>query len=104
MSVEFFVKLRDAAQMMADAAEEYLQTQAPADIRAKTEDFNKLSWTEKEGTKGPYEQTTKEANKNSVVFQALQQILSENKGFWKNSNHTYWNHQGDRNTIDRRKK
>jgi len=102
MSVEFVVKLRDACQMMADAAEEYLEKQVP--VGAKTEDFNKLSWTDKEGSKSPYEQTTKEANQNSEVFQALQQILSDHKGFWQNSTHKYWDHQGDKDIIDRRKK
>jgi len=103
MSVEFVLKLRDAAQMIADAAEEYLQKEAPADVRAKTEDFNKLSWAEIEGSKSPYEQTTKEANQNSEVFQALQKVMAEHKGFWQNANYKYWDHQGDKDTIDRRK-
>lgn len=104
MSVEFLLKLRDAAQMIADAAEEYLEKQAPTDVRAKTEDFNKLSWTKKEGTKGDYEQTTKEANQNSEIFQVLQQILTEHKGFWQSSDHKYWFHQNNRDIIDKRKK
>jgi len=102
MSVEFVLKLRDAAQMMADAAEEYLEKQVP--VGAKTEDLEKLSWTEKEGTKSPYQQTTKEANQNSEVFQALQKVMAEHKGFWENSTHKYWNHQDNEDIIDRRKK
>jgi len=104
MSAEFLVKLRDGAQMVADAAEEYLQMQAPADVRVKTEDFDKLLWSEKEGTKGSYGQTTKEANQNSEVFQALKQTLQDNKGFWQSSKHKYWTHRGNPDIIDRRKK
>lgn len=102
MSVEFVLKLRDAAQQIADAANEYLEKQAPADVRAKTEDFNKLSWTVKEGTKGNYEQTSKEANQNNEIFQELQQILADHKGFWQNSSYKYWNHQDNLDIIDRR--
>ena len=104
MSVEFILKLRDAAQMMADAANDYLEKQVPKNVKVNAEDFNKLSWTEKEGSRSPYEQTTKEANQNSDVFQALQQKLSEHDGFWENTAYKYWNHQGDKDTIDRRKK
>jgi len=103
MSVEFVLKLRDACQMMADAAEEYLEKQVPTEVKAKTEDFEKLSWTDKEGTKSPYEQTTKEANQNSEIFQALQKVMADHKGFWQNANYKYWNHQDDPDTIDRRK-
>lgn len=103
-SVDFLVKLRDAFQMATDAANEYLETQAPVDARTKTENFNTLKWTVKSGTKSDYEQTTKEANDNNEVFRALQQILSDHKGFWQSSTHKYWSHQGDKNTIDRRKK
>ena len=104
MSVEFLVKLRDACQMIADACEEYLEKQIPKEKSVKTEDLDKLSWTEKEGTKGNYEQATKEANQDSENFRALRQVLQDHKGFWQNSAHKYWNHQGNPDIIDRRKK
>ena len=103
MSVEFVLKLRDACQMIADAANEYLEKEAPVNVKAKTEDFNKLSWEIKSGTKGDYEQTTKEANRDNEVFQELQQTLAEHKGFWQNSSFKYWNHQDNLDIIDRRK-
>jgi len=104
MSVEFYVKLRDAGQLMADAANEQLEKMTPPSVKHSEKDFDSLKWETKEGTKSPYEQTTKEANNNSEVFQALQQILSDHKQFWQSSSHKYWNHQGDADTIDRRKK
>lgn len=104
MSVEFLVKLRDAAQMIADAANDYLEKESPVNDRDKTEDLEKLEWTEIEGTKSPYQQTTKEANKDNEIFRALQQTLKEHKGFWQNSVHKYWNHQGAVDIIDRRKR
>jgi len=102
--IEFLVKLRDACQMIADAAEEQLEKIKPATVKYDSKDFDKLSWTMKEGTKSSYEQTTKETNQNSEVFQALQKILSEHQGFWQNSNYKIWFHQNDKDTIDRRKK
>jgi len=102
--VDFLVKLRDAGAMIMDAANEQLEKIAPPNVKYGEKDFEKLSWTVKEGTKGDYEQTTKEANNNSEVFQALQQILQDHKGFWQSSSHKHWNHQGDVNSVDRRKK
>ncbi|UCE16213.1 MAG: hypothetical protein JSV12_00930 [Candidatus Bathyarchaeota archaeon] len=106
-SVNFLVKMRDAATMIADACNEELEKKAPvvAKIDAKdSKDFDRLPWIKKEGTKAAYEQTTKEANQNNEVFQTLQQILADKKGFWQSSTHKYWVHQGDVNVIDRRKK
>ena len=104
MSAEFVLKMRDAFQMIADACDEYLQKQVPKDKKAESEEFDKLSWTSKEGTKGNYEQTTKEANQDSEVFRVLQKVLKDHKGFWQNSTHNYWNHQDNLDIIDRRKK
>ncbi len=104
MSVEFLVKLRDAAQMIADAANERLEKMVPPEVKYDEKDFDGLKWKTKEGTKGEYQQTTKEANENNEAFQALKQILQDHKGFWQNSSHKYWFHQNNQNIIDRRKK
>lgn len=68
------------------------------------EDFNKLSWEKKEGPKGAYEQTNKNANNNSTVFQALQNKLKQTKGFCVHGSFKYWFHKNDQNVIDRRRK
>jgi len=103
-SVEFLLKLRDAAQIIADAANEQLEKMAPGKVKYDQKDFDSLKWTTKSGAKGEYEQATKEANNSSEVFQTLKQILQEHKGFWQNSSHKYWVHQGNPDIIDRRKK
>jgi vacuolar-type H+-ATPase subunit E/Vma4 len=104
MSVEFLVKLRDATQMIADAANEQLEKMTPSEVRYGENDFDSLKWETKSGTKGEYQQTTKEANDNNEVFQALKQILQDHKSFWQNSSYKYWFHQNNPDIIDRRKK
>lgn len=74
------------------------------DAQLPDEDFNKLSWQEKEGKKRPYQQTTKQANNNSVLFQNLQEKLKTQGGFWQHDGYNYWTHQQDLDTIDRRRK
>jgi len=98
------VKLRDAGAMIMDAANKQLEKMTPTSVKYGEKDFDGLKWETKEGTKSPYEQTTKEANNDSEVFQALQRILSGHKGFWQGSTHKYWNHQGAVDLVDRRKK
>jgi len=104
MSVEFYVKVRDAGQMLADAANEQLEKMAPSEVKYGEKDFDSLKWETKTGTKAEYQQTTKEVNQNNDVFQALKKILQSHKGFWQNSSHKYWFHQNNENIIDRRRK
>ena len=103
-SVDFLVKLRDATTMIADACNEQLEKLAPPSVKYDVKDFDSLKWETKTGTKGEYQQTTKEANNNSEIFQALQQVLSDSKGFWQNSSHKFWFHRENRDIIDRRRK
>lgn len=99
------MKLRDGAQLIVDAAAEWLESMVPADVKHSEKDFDSLKWIEKTGTKAAYEQTTKEDNKgNPEVFQALQQILDDHQGFWQSANWKFWNHQNNRDLIDRRHK
>jgi len=102
--VEFHIKARDAYQMLADAHNEEIEKMVPTDVKYNAEDFDKLKWETKEGTKGNYEQTTKETNNNNEIFQGLQKVLSDHKGFWQNSSHKFWFHQNNQDIIDRRKK
>jgi len=104
MSLEFHVKCRDAYQQLADAHNEEIESRTPLEVKYDAKHFDTLKWVSKTGAKGTYEQTTKEANNNSEVFQALQKILNEKGGFWQNSNHKYWQHQGNPSIIDRRRK
>jgi len=56
VSIGFFVKLRDAAQMIVDAANEQLDQSSPFDDKVvQPYDPNSLGWIRTEGQKGPYE-------------------------------------------------
>jgi len=103
MSVEFLVKLRDAAQLIADAANEQLERITPAEVR-DSGDFDTLFWEDREGAKGLYQQTSKKATNNHEIFQALQAILKEHKGFYHIGAYKYWFDNNNPDIIDRRKK
>lgn len=62
------------------------------------------NWTVREGTKGKYQQTTRETANNKFVFAALQKKIRENDGFRQIDNFKYWFHRDDGNVIDRRPK
>ena len=72
------------------------------EIKYGSKDFDSLKWTMKESAKGPYQQTTKEANENNEVFRSLQAVLKKNNGFAILSGTKYWNHQNSQDIIDRR--
>jgi len=102
-SVEFLVKFRDAAQLMADAANEQLEKMAPPEVKHDPKEFDKLFWESLSGAKGPFQRTSKKSNNNSDVFQGLQQILKEHRGFSHLGDYKYWFDQGNQDIIDRRK-
>jgi len=104
MSVEFLVKLRDGALMIAGACNEQLQKMVPSDAKYTEEDFEKLFWEDREGAKGPFQRTSKKANNNSEIFQGLQAILKNYGGFCCISSYKYWFDQGNMDIIDRRRK
>jgi len=74
------------------------------EIKHGSKDFDSLKWTTKESAKGPYRQTTKEANENNEVFQSLQAVLKKNNGFAVLSGTKFWFHQNNNDIIDRRGK
>jgi hypothetical protein len=101
--VQFWIDLRNQFQGVVEVIDAKLSGVAPeAD---GTVDFNSLTWKDVEGSKQPYEQTTREANKtNTQVFEELQKQLEDAGGFWQNKTHKYWFHQNRHDTIDRRAK
>lgn len=102
--IDFLVKLRDAAQMIAEAANEQLEKRAPPEIKYNEEDFEKLFWEDLQGAKGPFQRTSKKANNNHPIFQALQAVLKEHKGFAHIGAYKCWFDNNDPEVIDRRKK
>jgi hypothetical protein len=89
-------KLRDAAALMVEAYTEYLNSQAPDEPKNS---FDRLKWTQKEGSKGPYEQLSDD---KSEAFKILRDKVTEHGGFWNNGTYKYWFHSGRPDMIDRR--
>lgn len=104
MSVDFLVKMRDAATMIADACNEELEKIAPSSIKYNEEAVNKLPWETKTGSKGEYQQTSKQTTNNHPDFQALQAIVKKKNGFCILGGYKYWQHQGATDIIDRRRR
>ena len=96
--IAFVAKLRDAAALMVQACNDYLNQQAPDTPQNA---FDKLPWktVESQSDKGPYEQVQ---NDNSEAFMLLQRKLKDQNSFWKNKAYQYWFHRDDPNLIDRR--
>jgi len=109
-SVEFLLKLRDAAQMMADAANEYLERLAPPEVRETDlheEPYEELPWEDGEGSKGPYQMATEKDNEGQQqLFNDLRNILKRNNGRFteKSWRCYYWLGSKDDKIIFRRKK
>lgn len=82
-NVDFLVKLRDAAQMMADAADEYLEKLAPADTKQATaikeETFTILNFEKQQGAKiGEYEVAYRPNNLADKWIQAYHILRQSN--------------------------
>ena len=86
-SVEFLVELRDAAQMMADAANEYLERLKPPEAKEYTWHPEKIAWTQAEGAKGTYERSE---DVNSIDFKALLTDLEAHNGKLTHNGFFYW--------------
>lgn len=104
MSVDFYVKMRDAHQQIADAYNEEIERRKPPEVKYDEKDFNSLFWEDLQGAKGPFQRTSKKANSNSEIFQALQAILKEHRGFCHIGAHKYWFDNNNPDVIDRRNK
>lgn len=65
-------------------------------------DYNTAGWTTVKGTKGDYEQVSRQLAKQDV-FDRLQMELKDHNGFWAHGGYKYWFHQNDQDVIDRRK-
>lgn len=90
--VDFLVKLRDACIMIADACDEQLEKKTPLEIKYSATDFEKLVWETRQGAKGEFEQTSKQANNNSEVWQGLQKLLKMHSGFMTLGAYKLWFH------------
>jgi hypothetical protein len=100
-SVEFVTKLHDAACMIKDACEEYLETmQQSGSKRAYAWTPEKIQWSDKTGEKGPF-QISEDAN--NPEFRELLKDLAAHKGKLFRDHFFYWTFQNG-STVGRKKK
>jgi len=102
-------KLHEEGRLLEDskaAVEADKQSKKTVSLETKytEENFNKLFFETKQGSKGPYQQTSKAATSNSAVFQGLQAILKEHNGFCQLGAYKYWFDNQNPDVIDRRAK
>jgi hypothetical protein len=64
--------------------------------------FDELPWIEQQGTKGPYQQTSRQKCQ-PCNFDRLKAELKSHGGFWEHNGWKYWFHAKDENLIDRRR-
>lgn len=81
--IDFLVKLRDAATMIADATNEYLETKSPF----SKFDPNKIQWQPAEGHKGSYERSE---DVNNPEFKAMLKELAAHGGKMTRNGFFYW--------------
>jgi hypothetical protein len=102
--IDFYVKLRDAHQMAADAINEYIESQAPQEVKAEVavreETFTLLTFREYQGAKlGPFGLASLTENDSDKFNYALG-ILGKNKATIEHRYHSegfafsYWAYQG----------
>jgi hypothetical protein len=90
--VDFLVKLRDAALMMVDAANEYIESMAPPEVTGnnnedKKYDTNKIKWEKSTGSKGEYERSE---DINNLDFKAMLKDLAAHQGKLSRDGYFYW--------------
>ena len=104
MSIEFLVKLRDAAQMMADAANEQLEKMEPPNVK-NTWTPDKIKWVQADGTKGPYERYPAEGEKpeNTADYKNMLADLKERNGKLTKDGYFFWIFT-DNATVGRKKR
>jgi len=99
--IDLIIKIRDGAQMIADACAEWLEKQIPKEepsqraikVVPKEEPYNALPWTDGQGPRGPYQMVKDDG---SDLYRHLKAQLKQNKGRLSLTTHYYWlGSQGD---------
>jgi hypothetical protein len=85
--VDFLVKLRDGATMIADACQERLEKLRPRSQTDTMADTEEIHWTTEIGGKGEYERSD---DKDNPRHQALLKILSAHQGAVRSDNWFIW--------------
>lgn len=99
-SIDFLVKLRDAACMIKDACEEYLAKMAPDQTKGSSWNPERIKWEQAQGSSGPYE---KSEDVNSLDFKTMLKDLASHQGKLQRDGYFYWAFQNG-STVGRKRK
>ena len=99
-SIDFLVKLRDAGQIIADAANEQLEKMAPKGDKAASWNPDKIKWTEAQGSSGTYERSE---DVSSLDFKEMLKDLAAHDGKLNRDGSFYWTFQNGA-TVGRKKR
>lgn len=104
MSIDFLLKLRDAAQMIADAANEQLEKMGkPAEeVKDHPEVYEKINWENRDSEHGPFQMLRKDNCNDLQLYNHLEASLKQNKNNVSIGDWHYW--AGDEGFIFRRRK
>jgi len=99
--VEFLVKIRDGAQLIADACTQKLEALAPKETEGFKWDPSKISFKTANGARGPFE---KADPTNIPDFKAMLADLKAHDGKLTRDGFFYWVFSSDMATVGRKKK
>lgn len=87
INIDFLVKIRDAGQIIADAANEYLEKLGPKDTRACSWNPERIQWKSAQGSHGYYERSE---DVNNPDFKELVKDLTAHQGKLTHNGFFYW--------------
>lgn len=102
-TLEILCDLADALEAAAVKLKHEVAELQGIQKEPQNQDFSKLVWEDKQGEKGPFQQTSEKSNQNSILWQQLKVKLKEHSGFWQNQGFKFWFDMQNENVIDRRR-
>ena len=102
-TIDFLIKLRDAAQTIVDATNSQLELSNPFNLKELSYDTNKIPWIRTQGQKGPYERYPAFQQKPtmSIDYINLLEDLKRHEGKLQKAGLFYWTFE-DNTTIGRK--
>ena len=102
-TIDFLIKLRDAAQTIVDATNSQLELSNPFNLEELSYDTNKIAWIRTQGQKGPYERYPAFQQKPtmSADYINLLEDLKRHDGKLQKAGLFYWTFE-DNTTIGRK--
>ena len=92
MSLEFYLKMRDGLQQIADACNEELEKHAPTAIKLENNNPEEIAWTKTSGQKGEYQRypAYQQLPTDTPAYTALLNSIKSNNGKYMHGGLFYW--------------